>query len=69
MRRARVPVGFGAELSADSADLVASPPPDADADRREDLAGLTVYAIDDDGTDEVDDGVSAEVRRRRRCTG
>ena len=37
-----------------------APPPDLDAGTRRDLTHLTVYAIDDEGTREVDDGVSAE---------
>ena len=37
------------------------PPPDADRDHRRDLTHLKVYTIDDESTEEIDDGLSLEV--------
>ena len=40
--------------------LLASPPPDPDADIRRDLTHLTVFTVDDESTTEIDDGLSIE---------
>ena len=48
-------------LQAAAQDVLAHPCPDADAAVRQDLTHMTVLAIDDASTLEVDDGVSAEV--------
>lgn len=48
-------------LQAAAQDVLAHPCPDADAAVRQDLTHMTVLAIDDASTVEVDDGVSAEV--------
>lgn len=49
------PVQSAAELLAEQ------PPPDVDAERREDLTHLTIYTIDDASTTEIDDGVGSEI--------
>ena len=40
--------------------LISHPPPDPAAGHRRDLTHLRVLTIDDEGTEEVDDGLSVE---------
>lgn len=51
---------FPPSLEEKAQALASSPPPDADAASRMDLTHLAVFALDDPGTAEVDDGVSIE---------
>ncbi len=48
---------------------MANPSPDPDAAVRQDLTHMTVLAIDDASTQEVDDGVSAEVLSDGQVSG
>lgn len=48
-------------LQAAAQSIVASPPPDPDADMRVDLTHHTIVTIDDASTTEVDDGLSVEM--------
>ncbi|GFR46827.1 hypothetical protein Agub_g8463, partial [Astrephomene gubernaculifera] len=50
--------GEGAQRAAQA--LLSCPPPDPDADLRQDLTHLRVFTIDDASTTEVDDGISIE---------
>ncbi|KAK9857222.1 hypothetical protein WJX84_010904 [Apatococcus fuscideae] len=58
---AGISADFPAAIEAAAEDVLANPCPDADANVRQDLTHMTVLAIDDASTVEVDDGVSAEV--------
>ena len=58
--RYEIPRVFPRDALAQAADASAAPPADVDEGRRKDLTRLTCYAIDGEGTLEVDDAVSAE---------
>ena len=55
-----VPTAFPSDALEHAARLAAEAPPDADGEIRKDLTRLRCYAIDGEGTVEVDDAVSAE---------
>lgn len=60
LRRSQIPVHFRREVIEVAQQSLVSPPPDPDSDRL-DLTGLKVYTIDDESTQEIDDGLSLEV--------
>ena len=60
VRKYGVQIDFPKEALAACASVLSNPPGDADAASRVDLTHLEAYAIDDAGTVEVDDAVSAE---------
>ena len=55
-----MPTAFPSDALEHAARLAAEAPPDADGEIRKDLTRLRCYAIDGEGTVEVDDAVSAE---------
>lgn len=55
-----VPTAFPSDALAHAAAIEAEAPPDPDREIRKDLTRLRCYAIDGEGTVEVDDAVSAE---------
>ena len=55
-----VPTAFPSDALEHAAQLATEAPPDPDCDVRKDLTRLRCYAIDGEGTVEVDDAVSAE---------
>ena len=60
LRRSQIPVQFSPKVLTVAQQCLDSHPTDADADRRLDLTHLKVYTIDDESTEEIDDGVSVE---------
>lgn len=59
LRRSQIPVHFPAKVLDLAKAYLASPPPDPDPERL-DLTHLKVYTIDDETTQEIDDGLSLE---------
>ncbi len=59
LRRAQIPVHFRREVIEMAQQCLNSPPPDPDPNRL-DLTYLKVYTIDDESTEEIDDGLSLE---------
>lgn len=59
LKRSQIPVHFPAKVLDLAKAYLASPPPDPDPDRL-DLTHLKVYTIDDESTQEIDDGLSLE---------
>jgi exoribonuclease II len=59
LRRSQLPVHFSERILDVVHPLIASPPPDLHRDRL-DLTHLKVYTIDDESTQEIDDGLSVE---------
>jgi exoribonuclease-2 len=59
LRRSQIPIHFRREVIEVAQQSLVSPPPDPDSDRL-DLTGLKVYTIDDESTQEIDDGLSLE---------
>ena len=59
LRRSQIPVDFPEPVLATLQPILATPPPDRDAPRR-DLTHLKVFTIDDETTTEIDDGLSLE---------
>ncbi|MBE9125887.1 MULTISPECIES: ribonuclease catalytic domain-containing protein [unclassified Coleofasciculus] len=59
LRRSSFPVHFRREVLELAQQYLESPPPDPDQDRL-DLTHLKVYTIDDESTEEIDDGLSLE---------
>lgn len=59
LRRAQIPVSFRREVLDMAQQCLDSPPPDPDPNRL-DLTHLKVYTIDDESTQEIDDGLSIE---------
>jgi exoribonuclease-2 len=59
LRRSSIPVQFPHKVVEVAVALVDSPPVDRDVDRL-DLTHLKVYTIDDESTQEIDDGLSVE---------
>ncbi|HAX84738.1 MAG TPA: RNB domain-containing ribonuclease [Cyanobacteria bacterium UBA11370] len=59
LRRAQIPVHFRREVLEMAQQCLNSPPPDPDPNRL-DLTYLKVYTIDDESTEEIDDGLSLE---------
>jgi exoribonuclease II len=60
LRRSQTPVHFSHKVQAVAHELLTNPPVDPDASRRLDLTRLKVYTIDDESTQEIDDGLSVE---------
>ena len=60
LRRSQIPVNFRREVIELAHQCLESPPPDPDINRL-DLTHLKVYTIDDESTQEIDDGLSLEV--------
>ncbi|MGQ4649027.1 RNB domain-containing ribonuclease [Lyngbya aestuarii] len=60
LRRSQIPVNFRREVLELARQYLDSPPPDQDPDRL-DLTKLKVYTIDDESTQEIDDGLSLEI--------
>ncbi|WP_460194739.1 ribonuclease catalytic domain-containing protein [Thermosynechococcus sp. FA-CM-4201] len=61
LRRSQIDVEFSAKVLAVAHERLTSPPTDIDAPLRRDLTHLKVYTIDDESTQEIDDGLSLEV--------
>ncbi|MGB7414195.1 MAG: RNB domain-containing ribonuclease, partial [Thermosynechococcaceae cyanobacterium] len=59
LRRSQISIEFSAHIHAAVADRLEHMPPDPDPSRT-DLTHLKVYTIDDEGTQEIDDGLSLE---------
>jgi exoribonuclease II len=60
LRRSSYPVSLPKKVLDLAQYCLQSPPVDPDADRRLDLTHLKVYTIDDESTEEIDDGLSIE---------
>jgi len=60
LRRSQIQVEFPAKVLDVAKNHLNSPPLDVDADLRRDLTHLKVYTIDDESTQEIDDGLSIE---------
>ncbi len=61
LRRSQTPVHFSHKMLAVAHELLTNPPVDPDESRRIDLTHLKVYTIDDESTQEIDDGLSLEI--------
>lgn len=61
VRRSQIPVHFPVRVLEVTQRCLESPPPDPDANLRQDLTHLKAYTIDDESTREIDDGLSVEV--------
>ena len=59
LRRSQIPIHFRREVLEVAQQCLDSPPPDPDKNRL-DLTHLKVYTIDDESTQEIDDGLSLE---------
>ena len=59
LRRSQIPSSFPDEVFAMAQQQSVNPPPDPDSSRA-DLTHLKVYTIDDESTQEIDDGLSLE---------
>jgi exoribonuclease II len=59
LRRSQIPIHFRREVLEVAQQCLDSPPPDPDTNRL-DLTHLKVYTIDDESTQEIDDGLSLE---------
>lgn len=60
LRRSQIPIQFSQKVLDVAHHRLLSPPPDLQANRL-DLTHLKVYTIDDESTQEIDDGLSLEV--------
>lgn len=60
LRRAQTPVHFSHKIQTVAHELLSNPPVDPDESHRVDLTRLKVYTIDDESTQEIDDGLSVE---------
>ncbi len=60
LRRSQTPVHFSHKMQTVAHELLTNPPVDPDP-QRVDLTHLKVYTIDDESTQEIDDGLSIEV--------
>jgi exoribonuclease II len=60
LRRTQTPVHFSYKMQTVAHELLTNPPVDLDRTRRLDLTQLKVYTIDDESTQEIDDGLSVE---------
>jgi exoribonuclease II len=60
LRRSQTPVHFSHKMQTVAHELLTNPPVDPDP-QRVDLTHLKVYTIDDESTQEIDDGLSVEV--------
>jgi exoribonuclease II len=61
LRRSQTPVHFSHKMQTVAHELLTNPPVDLDAAHRRDLTHLKVYTIDDESTQEIDDGLSLEL--------
>jgi exoribonuclease II len=61
LRRSQTPVHFSPKMQTVAHELLTNPPVDLDETRRRDLTHLKVYTIDDESTQEIDDGLSVEL--------
>ncbi len=61
LHRSQIPTEFKPEVVEMARECIINPPPDVDADIRRDLTHLKVYTIDDESTQEIDDGISLEI--------
>ena len=61
LRRSQTPVHFSHKMQTVAHELLTNPPVDLDAAHRRDLTHLKVYTIDDESTQEIDDGLSLEM--------
>jgi exoribonuclease II len=59
LRRSQIPVQFSQKVIEVAQKVVESPPPDSEQSRL-DLTHLKLYTIDDESTQEIDDGLSVE---------
>lgn len=60
LRRSQIPVQFTETALVMAQHRLADMPPDPDDDARLDLRALKVYTVDDESTQEIDDGISLE---------
>jgi exoribonuclease II len=60
LRRSQTPVHFSHKMQTVAHELLTNPPVDLDETHRRDLTHLKVYTIDDESTQEIDDGLSLE---------
>jgi exoribonuclease II len=61
LRRTQAPVHFSNQMQTVAHELLTNPPVDLDLAHRLDLTHQKVYTIDDESTQEIDDGLSLEV--------
>jgi exoribonuclease II len=61
LRRSQTPVHFSPQMQTVAHELLTNPPVDLDLSHRVDLTHHKVYTIDDESTQEIDDGLSLEV--------
>jgi exoribonuclease II len=61
LRRTQAPVHFSHQMQTVAHELLTNPPVDLDLAHRLDLTHQKVYTIDDESTQEIDDGLSLEV--------
>ncbi len=60
LRRSQIPINFSNKVLEVAQQCLSSPPIDPDSQNRIDLTNLKVYTIDDESTQEIDDGLSLE---------
>jgi exoribonuclease-2 len=60
LRRSQIPIQFPTRVLDMASSRLADPPPDLDESYRQDLTAHKVYTIDDESTQEIDDGISVE---------
>lgn len=60
LRRSQIPIQFTETALVMAQHRLADMPPDPDDDARLDLRALKVYTVDDESTQEIDDGISLE---------
>ena len=61
LRRSQAPVHFSNQIQTVAHELLTNPPVDLDLAHRLDLTHQKVYTIDDESTQEIDDGLSLEI--------
>ncbi len=61
LRRSQAPVHFSNQMQTVAHELLTNPPVDLDLAHRCDLTHQKVYTIDDESTQEIDDGLSLEI--------
>ena len=61
LRRSQAPVHFSNQIQTVAHELLTNPPVDLDLAHRRDLTHQKVYTIDDESTQEIDDGLSLEI--------
>jgi exoribonuclease II len=61
LRRSQAPVHFSNQMQTVAHELLTNPPVDLDLAHRRDLTHQKVYTIDDESTQEIDDGLSLEI--------